>query len=808
MAGWGLCRFFVGVVVLVGVGCVMFVGFIFNKGVDVSFSGRVRSFVNPVDNPRGWGIRFVSVVVVAAVSFGGVSAADAHDSTTETYEEKVPVWEWVDEPVMATRQVPVYSLVPTLVEVERTREVPVYSYVPTKVRVERTREVPVYSLVPTKVRVERTREVPTYKKVYRWVRVAPFRQRVTIQPPCEWATMRGHRFWYCPPPRTSWQNVYNYNTVTRYVRVGTRTETYTITETQMVRKKTGTRTETYTITETQMVRKKTGTRTETYTETVTQMVYKKTGTRTETYDTGVTRLVWRQTGTRTVTRTRRVHVGCPVGYHELNSPNTSAWFRDGVVVFVEPNSNDGSTVQEVVWKGPVDEAHPRCYQATAKPKTSILDEILDVLTTPQTVFVAGVQYVVSGGRTVIDGVTHIVEKGKVLTTKIVVAGVEHAISGGRAVINGVTYAVEGGKVVAKSIIVAGRSFAIAAGRTVIDGVTHIVEGGRVLTTKIVVAGVEHAISGARAVIDGVTYVVEAGKVVAKSIVVAGRSFVITAGRVIIDGSRYAVRGGKIVVGSLYSLSKTLKDAVVAEIKTGLERLEENAVAAICENRLTSSVVTGATGLVLKPILVAALIKVGIAIPPVGVTVAFFVGGVALFVLACSLAEPWYTPDAPPRPTGLRLLPANRSIQVSWNPSPSRHTFRFGYDLRWKRSTQSWDDATIKKLGDSVTSYRITGLTNGTVYNVRLEAHNLGGDSADVTATATPRGASPRSTPTPTTTTTTTTVPSRSATPSVVTCSGRLTIQDMVKANRDVASGVITRETWRANQRCWDKQRGH
>ena len=112
--------------------------------------------------------------------------------------------------------------------------------------------------------------------------------------------------------------------------------------------------------------------------------------------------------------------------------------------------------------------------------------------------------------------------------------------------------------------------------------------------------------------------------------------------------------------------------------------------------------------------------------------------VVLVVVSVTLAKPWHTPDAPLQPTGLRLVSDDGSLNVSWDASPSRHTFRFGYELSWKRSTQSWDDATTKDFGDSVTSYRITGLTNGTVYNVRLEAHNLGGNSSDAIAFATPQ----------------------------------------------------------------------
>ena len=112
--------------------------------------------------------------------------------------------------------------------------------------------------------------------------------------------------------------------------------------------------------------------------------------------------------------------------------------------------------------------------------------------------------------------------------------------------------------------------------------------------------------------------------------------------------------------------------------------------------------------------------------------------VVLIIVSVTLAKPWHTPDAPPQPTGLTLVSDDGSLQVSWDASPSKDTFRFGYQLFWKRSTQAWGDATTKKLGDSVTSYRITGLTNGIVYDIQFRAHNLGGTSATVTASATPQ----------------------------------------------------------------------
>ncbi len=592
--------------------------------------------------------------------FGGLSAAEAHDSTTETYEVEVPVYEWVTEPVMATRVVDVFDLVPTEVEVQRTREVGVFDFVPRQVQVQRTREVPVYDhvpqqfqvqrtrvvpvydFVPTAVQVQRTRVVPVYNEVVETVRVAPFRERVTIQPPCEWVTVYGQRVYYCPSPRTTWRDVYNYRTTTRYVLVGTRTETYTATETQMVWTQTGTRTETYTATETkmvwtqvgtrtetytatetQMVWTKVGTRTETYTATETQMMRTKTGTRTETYDTGATRLVKQDTGrTRTETRTRTVHTGCPDGYHDLGQGNggvvpdplPEAFIADDGEVHFSRHS-DG---REVAWVGPLDTDHSSCYQATAvEPAPSIVESV-------------------------------------------------------------------------------------------------------------------------------------------QRIVVAGAEYVVTAGEVVIDGVTYTVDAGNIVVESYENLNATFRGWIQDEIRTALEELDESVVAAICTNLTVHNLVSASAGVILKKVLVAAFAAAGIAVsaPP-----AFILGTAvwALLVAGCNLAKPWYTPDVPPTPTGLSLVSGDASLVVSWDPSPSRDTFQFEYRLRWKRSSQSWDDATTKKLGDSTTTYTITGLTNDTAYNVWIEAQNLGGDSAAVEASATPRD------PTTTSTTTTTIPPDETAT---------------------------------------------
>ena len=113
-----------------------------------------------------------------------------------------------------------------------------------------------------------------------------------------------------------------------------------------------------------------------------------------------------------------------------------------------------------------------------------------------------------------------------------------------------------------------------------------------------------------------------------------------------------------------------------------------------------------------------------------VSVALVASAAILVVMVAgfALVKPWETPDPPPSPTGLSLVAGDGVLAVSWDASPSKDTFQFEYLLRWKRSSQSWADATIKTLGDSTTSYTITGLVNDTAYDVQIEAQNLGGYS--------------------------------------------------------------------------------
>ncbi|MCQ3809437.1 MAG: hypothetical protein KTV68_02670 [Acidimicrobiia bacterium] len=125
-----------------------------------------------------------------------------------------------------------------------------YTY---EVDVEKTRQVPVYTWVDEPIMA--TREVPVYRYFTGRVRVSPYWEKYTYRLPCETIIIGNEVGTYCPPPKTSWRQVYNYQRVTKRVQTGTRTETYDTGRTRRVQEQTGTRTETYTTTET-----RTGTR--------------------------------------------------------------------------------------------------------------------------------------------------------------------------------------------------------------------------------------------------------------------------------------------------------------------------------------------------------------------------------------------------------------------------------------------------------------------------------------------------------------------------------------------------------------------
>lgn len=98
------------------------------------------------------------------------------------------------------------------------------------------------------------------------------------------------------------------------------------------------------------------------------------------------------------------------------------------------------------------------------------------------------------------------------------------------------------------------------------------------------------------------------------------------------------------------------------------------------------------------------------------------------------------PLTPETPTDLRLTPGDRQISVSWKAPDDRGSNIIDYDIQYRIENGRWKDW---QVGNSLQTV-ITGLNNGTSYDVRLQAINrigLSGYSASQSTT-------PRSDPPP------------------------------------------------------------
>ena len=102
-----------------------------------------------------------------------------------------------------------------------------------------------------------------------------------------------------------------------------------------------------------------------------------------------------------------------------------------------------------------------------------------------------------------------------------------------------------------------------------------------------------------------------------------------------------------------------------------------------------------------------------------------------------------TPDADAlaQPTGLMATAGNTQITLTWT-DPGNASI-FGYEYQQKEGSAAFGDWTKIDGGATTTSYRVTGLDNGTTYSYRIRAwsgHETGPASDAVTAT--PRGVPP------------------------------------------------------------------
>ena len=110
--------------------------------------------------------------------------------------------------------------------------------------------------------------------------------------------------------------------------------------------------------------------------------------------------------------------------------------------------------------------------------------------------------------------------------------------------------------------------------------------------------------------------------------------------------------------------------------------------------------------------------------------------------ASGVAEKSFTtsPVKPQPPTGVKIDGAgDKELTVSWvAPTDNGGSDITGYKVQWKSGAQGFTSARQEDAGATATSQKISSLTNGTTYTVRVLATNAVGDSvASNTDTGTP-----------------------------------------------------------------------
>ncbi|WP_420619857.1 fibronectin type III domain-containing protein [Candidatus Poriferisocius sp.] len=118
----------------------------------------------------------------------------------------------------------------------------------------------------------------------------------------------------------------------------------------------------------------------------------------------------------------------------------------------------------------------------------------------------------------------------------------------------------------------------------------------------------------------------------------------------------------------------------------------------------------------------------------------------------STASVTVSDDDPPTPvpdpaSGLKLNSGDKRLTVLWSPSATSEGL-LGYRVQWKLSSQTWDQAVLANQFHSTTDTRhtISGLANGSAYDVRVAAFNANGVSDWITGQATPAKPKPKPEP--------------------------------------------------------------
>ncbi len=128
--------------------------------------------------------------------------------------------------------------------------------------------------------------------------------------------------------------------------------------------------------------------------------------------------------------------------------------------------------------------------------------------------------------------------------------------------------------------------------------------------------------------------------------------------------------------------------------------------------------------------------------------------------ASATATPAKAPDKPAAPT---VGVWNKSLNVSWTAPASNGAAITDYDVQYQACTATpltcatnptwgtWTDRSGETDSDTATSAAVTGLTNGTAYQVRVRASNSAGDStwSDASAKKTPTAQKPAAPAAPT-----------------------------------------------------------
>ena len=102
------------------------------------------------------------------------------------------------------------------------------------------------------------------------------------------------------------------------------------------------------------------------------------------------------------------------------------------------------------------------------------------------------------------------------------------------------------------------------------------------------------------------------------------------------------------------------------------------------------------------------------------------------------------PDAPGGLTAATAVGREGELDVSWSaPASDGGAEVTGYKVQWKSGSEAWDGTASSSRQAAVSdpavlSHRITGLTVGTAYTVRVMAVNVAGDGAATETTATAR----------------------------------------------------------------------